>query len=99
MIIHTVVFKTRHPSGSQEEKSFLQAGIALGDLPMVANFQCYRQISQQNEFEFGFSMEFNSELDYEAYNVHPEHLEFVEARWKNEVDKFMEIDYVKHEFT
>lgn len=99
MIIHTVAFKTKHLPGSEEEKNFLEAGIALGKLPMVRNFQCYRQISRKNDFEFGFSMEFVSQHEYDAYNEHPEHVDFVESRWKSEVEKFLEIDYVQYKAT
>ena len=38
-------------------------------------------------------MKFASEADYEAYNVHPQHVDFVENRWEKEVEQFMEIDY------
>ena len=38
--------------------------------------------------------EFDSQEGYEAYNVHPEHVSFVEKRWKLEVAEFLEIDYV-----
>lgn len=38
-------------------------------------------------------MMFENEADYEAYNVHPQHVDFVENRWKKEVEQFLEIDY------
>lgn len=97
MIIHTVAFKTKHSQGSKEEVDFLRAGKALGNLPMVGNFQCYKQVSQKNEFEFGFSMEFASPIEYAAYNAHPDHVKFVETRWIPEVETFIEIDYVNYE--
>lgn len=97
MIIHTVAFKTKHPQGSAEESAFLKAGMALGDLPMVNNFQCFKQVSSKNDFEFGVSMEFASEEAYEAYNIHPVHMKFVETRWIPEVENFLEIDYVKYD--
>ncbi len=96
MIIHTVTFKTRHRNGSAGETDFLKAGKALGKLPMVRNFQCFRQVGRKSNFEFGFSMEFNSQFEYDAYNEHPEHLEFVETRWKKEVEDFLELDYVHY---
>ena len=97
MIIHTVAFKIRHPNGSKEEQDFLRAGKALGKLPMVRNFQCFRQVSRKNDFEWGFSMEFKSQLEYDAYSDHPNHVDFVETRWKPEVEKFLEIDYVQYD--
>lgn len=99
MIIHTVVFKTKHALGSEEERDFLKAGIALGELPMVRNFQCYKQVSKKNDFEFGFSMEFMSQRDYDAYNEHPEHRDFVQSRWQSEIEDFLEIDYLKYDLT
>ena len=41
-------------------------------------------------------MEFDSSADYETYNTHPLHLEFVQTRWIPEVSDFMEIDYVPY---
>lgn len=95
MIIHTVTFTTKHAKGSDEEREFLRAGIALAELPMVHNFQFLKQISDKNDFEYGFSMEFESEIDYQAYNSHPVHVEFVETRWLPEIENFLELDYVK----
>ena len=54
-------------------------------------------MSEKNEFDYGFSMEFKSESDYLEYSNHPLHLEFVSRRWVPEVIDFMEIDYVKHD--
>jgi hypothetical protein len=94
MIRHTVVFRLKHVRESALEKSFLQAARALALIPTVQNFECLRQVSHKNSFHFGLSMEFSSQQDYEAYNNHPEHVRFVEARWKVEVEDFLEIDYV-----
>ena len=94
MIRHTVAFKLKHPSASELETSFLRAAQILTSIPTVRNFEWLRQVSPKNKFEFGFSMEFASVQDYEAYNVHPEHVRFVETRWKPEVEDFLEIDYV-----
>lgn len=96
MIRHTVVLKLKHPAGSDLEASFLKAAQALASIPGVRNFECLRQVSPKNDFDFGLSMEFASKEDYAAYNSHPEHVRFVETRWKPEVVKFMEIDYVPH---
>jgi hypothetical protein len=38
-------------------------------------------------------MEFDSAADYETYNTHRLHVEFVQTRWIPEVSDFMEIDY------
>ena len=42
-------------------------------------------------------MEFASQQDYDSYNVHPDHVNFVEARWKPEVVDFIELDYIHYE--
>jgi hypothetical protein len=38
-------------------------------------------------------MEFADAAAYTAYNEHPEHVRFVEDRWVNEVEEFLEIDF------
>ena len=37
-------------------------------------------------------MKFDDEGAYRRYCEHPEHVSFVEERWKIEVEDFMEID-------
>ena len=93
MIRHTVVFRLNHPAGSKEETDFLRACRQLAGIPSVGNFECLRQISEKNAFDYGLSMEFSSKRDYEAYNDHPEHTHFVQNRWIPEVADFLEIDY------
>lgn len=94
MIRHTVAFKLKHAKGSAAETSFLSAARVLVSIPTVRNFEWLRQVSTKNPFDFGFSMEFASQQDYDTYNKHPEHVRFVETRWKPEVAEFLEIDYV-----
>jgi Stress responsive A/B Barrel Domain len=94
MIRHTVAFKLKHAKGSEPETAFLRAAQVLMSIPTVMRFEFLRQVSPKNGFDFGFSMEFASQQDYEAYNVHPEHVRFVETRWKPEVVDFIELDYV-----
>jgi Stress responsive A/B Barrel Domain len=94
MIRHTVVFTLKHPCGSKAEKDFLDAADVLADIPGVKSFEKLRQTSPKNDFAFGFSMEFEDEAHYQAYNDHPWHVAFVRERWVPEVLRFMEIDYV-----
>ena len=96
MIRHTVVFKLNHPAGSQPELDFLRTAQKLLGIPRVRNFECLRQISEKNDYDYGLSMEFDSAADYETYNTHPSHVEFVQTRWIPEVTDFMEIDYVPY---
>lgn len=93
MIRHTVAFRLKHPAGSAPERDFLRAAEVLVAIPGVRNFERLRQVGRKNQFTFGFSMEFESQQDYDSYNVHPEHVRFVESRWKPEVADFLEIDY------
>ncbi|MEX0322999.1 MAG: Dabb family protein [Puniceicoccaceae bacterium] len=97
MIRHTVVFKLKHAAGSEEERDFLKAALILDEIPSVRNFEQLRQVSQKNDFDFGFSMEFESQEGYTAYNEHPDHVAFVQDRWIPEVADFLEIDYVAYE--
>lgn len=39
-------------------------------------------------------MEFATQTDYDRYNNHPDHVNFVRDVWMNEVAEFREIDYV-----
>lgn len=96
MIRHTVVFRLRHPTGSAPERDFLQAAEVLATIPGVRSFERLRQVGLKNPFTFGFSMEFEAQEDYDRYNVHPEHVRFVESRWKPEVADFLEIDYAPY---
>ncbi len=94
MIHHSVIFKLRHAAGSPEEAAFFSAAKVLVAIPGVLNFKSCRQVSPKNNFEFGFAMDFATQADYQAYNDHPDHVDFVENRWKAEVADFLEIDYV-----
>jgi hypothetical protein len=93
-ILHSVIFNLKHPKGSIEETLFLDDGRAiLTTIPVVRNFNVYRQVSPKNNYSFGFSMEFANADEYEAYNTHPLHVKFVNERWIVEVEQFLEIDY------
>jgi hypothetical protein len=93
MIRHTVAFKLKHSKGSEQELNFLQSAQKLSEIPTVKNFETLHQISEKNVYKFGFSMEFESSDDYEIYNGHPFHVDFVQTRWIHEVIDFIEIDY------
>ena len=92
-IRHTVSFTLVHEPGSEQERDFLAAQSALGDIPGVEAFELLREVSPKNDFRFGCSMEFAGQDAYEAYNEHPDHVAFVRDRWQAEVEDFLEIDY------
>jgi len=92
-IRHTVSFALRHPAGSAAEREFLEAARRLEAIPGVESFDILAEVSPKNDFRFGISMEFADQAAYDDYNRHPEHVRFVEERWRNEVADFLEIDY------
>jgi len=93
MIRHTVVFKLKYPGNSKEEKDFLDAAKKLSAIEGVKNFECLRQVSKKNNFDFGLSMEFDDQASYDAYSNHPDHEKFVQEVWLRDVADFLEIDY------
>ncbi|MCI3927078.1 Dabb family protein [Paenibacillus sp. TRM 82003] len=96
-IRHMAIFTLLHPEDAPETRRFLQDGQSiLSAIPTVENFEVVHQVSPKNEFRFGFSMEFADQAAYDAYNVHPAHVDFVENRWKKEVAKFQEIDFAAY---
>ena len=97
MIRHTVVFKLKHASGSQAELDFIRSAWKLADIHVVKNYEILRQISKKNIYDFCLSMEFLSMEDYQTYNDHPDHVNFVQTLWIPEVTDFMEIDFEPYE--
>jgi hypothetical protein len=94
MIRHTVAFTLRHDEGSPEEAAFLDAGRqTLTAIPGVRDFAVSRQVSPKSPYRFQFAMSFVDGAAYEAYNVHPDHVAFVERRWAQEVGEFEELDF------
>lgn len=96
-IQHMVIFDLSHEKGSAMAEKFLKDGqTILSALPVVQNFQVFNQVSIKNDFTYGFSMVFAGQSAYTTYNNHPDHLAFVENRWKKEVTRFLEIDFISH---
>ena len=93
-IRHMVIFNLKHSKDSPEEKIFLQdAEKILTSIPVVKNFKMEQQISSKSDYDFGLYMEFDSDQDYEIYDTHPTHIEFVEQRWRKEVENRLVIDF------
>jgi len=93
-IQHMVIFNLPYPAGSAKALSFLKDGtLILSGIPVVKDFQAFKQVSPKNDYQYGFSMVFSSQADYTTYNEHPDHVAFVEDRWKKEVTDFLEIDF------
>ncbi|WP_341874786.1 Dabb family protein [Paenibacillus jilunlii] len=95
-IRHMAIFTLKHREGSPEIEHFLQDGEKiLSAIPVVKHFEVLRQVSVKCEFDYGFSMEFENQEAYDAYNAHPDHQRFVQERWETEVVSFQEIDLMK----
>ena len=93
MIRHTVIFTLKQPGNAAVETAFFDAARKLSAIAGVQHFECLRQISKKNNFDYGVSMEFDNSKIYEAYNQHPDHLSFIEKYWLKDVADFLEIDY------
>jgi quinol monooxygenase YgiN len=92
-IRHSVAFTLRHPEGSAEEATFLDAVRALAAIPGVEAFELVDQISPKSPHRYGFSMEFADRAAHAAYDAHPDHRAFVAERWGNAVADFVEVDF------
>jgi hypothetical protein len=91
---HSVVFRLVHAEGSAAQADFLAAIAALGAIAGVEDFELLREVSPKNDFQFALTMEFANQSAYEAYNAHPDHVDFVTSRWASEVADFLEVDTV-----
>ena len=89
-----VIFNLPYPEGSADADKFLADGIRiLSGIPVVRNFQAFKQVSVKNDYQYGFSMVFTNREDYTTYSNHPDHVAFVQDRWLKEVTDFLEIDF------
>jgi len=96
-ITHSVYFRLKHRAGSIKEKEFIEScQRILSPIPGVEAFRVLRQTSAKNNFDFGLTMDFGSQSAYDAYNNHPDHVEFVRGIWIPNVEDFMEIDYTEN---
>jgi len=94
MIRHSVVFKLKDQISDSEVNDFFIELKKLTVIPGVQNFECLKQISKKNNFDFGLTMDFKNEAIYEQYNNHPIHVNFVKHIWLNDVADFMELDFL-----
>lgn len=95
MIVHTVCFTLVHEPDSADEAAFLAAArVTLPAIPGVHDFTVAQQVSEQSDFRFQFSMRFDDQDAYTAYDEHPAHRGFVGTRWAAEVASFQEFDFV-----
>ncbi len=89
------MFSLKTPPNSEVARKFLQDGKKiLTSIPGVAEFKVFRQVSEKNTFQYGFSMVFRDRSAFENYLKHPLHTRFVSERWEKEVSSFLEADYI-----
>lgn len=94
MLQHTVFFNLNYEEGSPMIEQFLTDGYnILTTIPGVLDFGVLKQVSSKCTFTYGFSMRFVNKEAYQAYNIHPLHVDFVNQRWLKEVSEFQEIDF------
>jgi hypothetical protein len=93
-ITHTVFFTLKPGSASIPTQDFYQEALKLATIPGVEDFRWVEETSPKNNFDYGLIMDFADQAAYEAYNVHPDHVYFVEAIWIPNVAEFMEVDWV-----
>jgi hypothetical protein len=93
MIRHSVILKLKSDISPEEKLAFFDAVDKLELIPNVQKFEVLKQISQKNTFEYGISMEFDTQEHYDSYSNHPEHVAFVQHFWLKNVEDFLEIDY------
>lgn len=95
MIRHSVILTLNSSLSESEKRQFFEAVGELKHIPGVQKFEVLKQTSSKNSFEYGISMEFESQEAYDFYSNHSQHVVFVEKYWAACVEAFLEIDYQK----
>lgn len=92
-ITHMVTIKLNYDKSDPRMDKFLsESKTILSSIPGVENFKIFRQTSQKNIYDFGFSMDFKDRETYQKYLNHPIHTDYVKQIWQKEVADFQEID-------
>ena len=93
MIRHSVILKLKDKLSAEDKQAFFDAVDNLASIPEVQKFEVLKQVSSKNKFDYGISMEFNNQEQYDFYSDHAEHQSFIQNFWMKSVDDFLEIDY------
>ncbi|MNO23133.1 Stress responsive A/B Barrel Domain protein [compost metagenome] len=97
-IKHLVIFTLYSGKDTTETELFLQKSKEeLSVITGVEQFEVFRQVSDKNDFDYGFSMLFTNEQMYDAYNNNPTHIKYVEECWNKKVSRFQEIDLIVYQ--
>lgn len=94
MIEHTVTFSLKERLSRETISHFFAEVQKLSTIPGVREMQIHRQISEKNPHQYRISMKFSSQEDYDCYNGHKIHKDFVEKYWLTKVADFQEADFV-----
>ncbi|MFZ9661711.1 MAG: Dabb family protein [Chitinophagaceae bacterium] len=93
MIKHSVIFNFKPEIDSSRMKLFFSAADKLADIPGVIDFRKWKQVSVKNTYQYGLTMEFDSNDELQKYIDHTTHATFINEQWIPCVADFLEIDY------
>lgn len=93
MIRHSVILTLKSSLSPVDKLQYFEAVNELKQIPGVQKFEVLKQTSSKNPFQYGISMEFESQQAYELYAGHSLHTAFVKKYWAVCVEDFLEIDY------
>ncbi len=92
-IQHTVTLRL---NDGVDQDWFVGKARELSGLPGVEDFEVLEQVGKKaTQFTLALSMWFDSDEQYEGYNNHPTHVDFVENVWIPNVAEFLELDYLR----
>ena len=78
MIRHSVILKLKDKLSAEDKQAFFDAVDNLASIPEVQKFEVLKQVSSKNKFDYGISMEFNNQEQYDFYSDHAEHQSFIQ---------------------
>lgn len=93
MIRHSVILSLKPSLSPADKLQYFAAVDELKQIPGVQKFEVLKQTSSKNPFEYGISMEFETQQAFDLYAGHSLHTAFVEKYWAACVEDFLEIDY------
>jgi hypothetical protein len=98
MFSHVVIFWTKPEKANATEELLAGAQKYLADIPGVRSFHVgkmapsHREVVDQS-YQVALNLIFDSKADEEAYQIHPQHLDFVEHAFKPNCSKVVIYDF------
>lgn len=92
VIRHSGLFNFKSNVTEEEKSAFFRTLKDLETIFWVQKMEVSKQTNSKNKYQYGFSMEFDDEDNYRAYQLNPIHDAFVKDYWLKMVDDFIEID-------